>query len=279
MKGGVGKTTLSANLFRVLFERRQAGTLLLDLDPQFNLTQTLYTRPKYDSLKSTGKTIASLMRPPAAPGLFVVKSAAEPVPEPKSLAQTFFHFPKNIPPQTLDLVPGGFSLVKYSLMNDQTQLDQARNKFVSFVDKAKSQYKLICIDCNPSSSFLTLCALHVCTHILVPVRADRYSILGLEILSEFVDGVPSISPKPQFIVVLNAMPRSPTDEAAVVEAELRGHPEFGSRTLANSVPFSGHLKARTDYTGFAADRRGPWTSVLKTELAAVADELAGKLGV
>ncbi|WP_375144108.1 hypothetical protein [Bradyrhizobium sp. Ash2021] len=32
MKGGVGKTTLSANIFRVLFERHRAGTLLLDLD-------------------------------------------------------------------------------------------------------------------------------------------------------------------------------------------------------------------------------------------------------
>lgn len=52
MKGGVGKTTLSANIFRVLFERRQAGTLLLDLDPQFNLTQALFTRSAYDKLKA-----------------------------------------------------------------------------------------------------------------------------------------------------------------------------------------------------------------------------------
>ena len=44
MKGGVGKTTLSSNVFRQMFDRQKHGILLLDLDPQFNLTQTLFTR-------------------------------------------------------------------------------------------------------------------------------------------------------------------------------------------------------------------------------------------
>jgi cellulose biosynthesis protein BcsQ len=70
MKGGVGKTTLSANIFRVLFERRRETTLLLDLDPQFNLTQALFTRSAYDNLKKDGKTILPVMEPPSSVGLF-----------------------------------------------------------------------------------------------------------------------------------------------------------------------------------------------------------------
>lgn len=48
MKGGVGKTTISANVFRRLYYKYRVGTLLIDLDPQYNLTQALFTRPNYD---------------------------------------------------------------------------------------------------------------------------------------------------------------------------------------------------------------------------------------
>ncbi|RYF48811.1 MAG: ParA family protein, partial [Cytophagaceae bacterium] len=48
------------------------------------------------------------------------------------------------------------------------------------VEQARKSRDLICIDCNPSSSFLTLCALLTATHVLIPVRPDRYSMLGLE---------------------------------------------------------------------------------------------------
>jgi len=41
MKGGVGKTTVSAHVMRVLYHRYQKRILLVDLDPQFNLTQAL----------------------------------------------------------------------------------------------------------------------------------------------------------------------------------------------------------------------------------------------
>src|SRR6266478_6496409 len=88
--------------------------------------------------------------------------------------------------------------------------------------------------------FRVLFALHACTHILVPVRPDRFSMLGLEILSEFVDSLPSLSPKPQIFVVLNGIRRGGHDSVAnAVEAELRAHPKFAPRTLVNVVPETG----------------------------------------
>ncbi|MGX1320084.1 hypothetical protein AB7M17_003537 [Bradyrhizobium sp. USDA 377] len=168
MKGGVGKTTLSANIFRVLFERRRAATLLLDLDPQFNLTQALFTRSVYDKLKNSGKTILPVMEPPSSVGLFDVATSSVPPPAAASLNHTFLHFTK-APTITLDVIPGDFGLVKYSLMNDSKKLDKVRERFLKFVESEKINYKVITLDCNPSSSFLTLCALHACSHILVPV--------------------------------------------------------------------------------------------------------------
>lgn len=280
MKGGVGKTTITAHVTRVLFERKQAGALLIDLDPQFNLTQTLFTRDQYDKLKKSGKTIAAVMEPPSEVGLFEVKTTSLPPPAVSELRYTLFHFPNAKPPEQLDIISGDFALVKYSLMDDGKQLKAVKKRFADFIDAARADYRLICIDCNPSSSFLTLCALEVCTHILVPVRPDRYSVLGLEILSEFVEGVPSIFPKPQFVVMLNCMPRKATDVMAkTVEAELRGHSVFGVRTLANIIKESGLLRAKTGYTGFATDRRVSWSQALLDQISLVADELATKLGV
>ena len=46
-----------------MFENRGVKTLLLDLDPQFNLTQGLFRRDLYDQFKSQAKTIFSVMEP------------------------------------------------------------------------------------------------------------------------------------------------------------------------------------------------------------------------
>ncbi|MCK1283441.1 ParA family protein [Bradyrhizobium sp. 44] len=279
MKGGVGKTTLSANIFRVLFERRQVRTLLLDLDPQFNLTQALFTRSSYDELKKHNRTILPVMEPASTVGLFDVATSTIPAPSAASLTVSLRHFVK-YPNIKLDVIPGDFGLVKYSLMNDSKKLDKVRDRFLRFIEAEKENYGIICIDCNPSSSFLTLCALHACTHILAPVRPDRFSMLGLEILSQFVESLPSIATKPQLFAVLNGVRRGGKDSVATaVEAELRAHPTFASRTLINVVPETGVLKAKTDYTGFATDKKGGWSKTVRAEVSLVADELAKKLGL
>jgi chromosome partitioning protein len=41
LKGGVGKTTLAAHVFRELFVAKRLSILLVDLDPQYNLSQQL----------------------------------------------------------------------------------------------------------------------------------------------------------------------------------------------------------------------------------------------
>lgn len=72
MKGGVGKTTISAHLMRHLFERLQKSTLLIDLDPQHNLSQTVLSATGYEALRNKGKTVARVMEPAPAQSLFTV---------------------------------------------------------------------------------------------------------------------------------------------------------------------------------------------------------------
>jgi chromosome partitioning protein len=87
-------------------------------------------------------------------------------------------------------------------MDDNVKLKAVKERFLKFILQEKRSNNAIFIDCNPSSSFLTLCALHAATHVLVPVRPDRFSMLGLEILAEFIETLPTLSPKPQLLIVL-----------------------------------------------------------------------------
>ncbi len=276
LKGGVGKTTTTAHVFRVFFERLRQSTLLIDLDPQFNLTQTLFTRQVYEQLRDEDNTILAAMEALPAVNLFEVNTAKTPPPDPHKLSKVLWSFKGKLK-KSLSIVPGDFRLVKYSLMDDNKKLNAIRTRFNLFTEQCRSSFDITCIDCNPSSSFLTLCALRACSHILVPVRPDRYSILGLELLHEFVTNLPTINPKPEFIVLLNGIPRTNYDRT--VENELRAHPYFGTRTLAARIHHSRILLASPSYTGFATDKKVPYRHQLSSEISDVVDEIATRIGM
>lgn len=274
MKGGVGKTTVSAHLMRHLFERLQKSTLLIDFDPQFNLSQTILSRSRYNKLKDTGKTIATVMEPKPSKSLFQITTNLGPPPLEAEIASPLFNFKAG--GQSLAIVPGNFDLTKYSLIEDQQSLLPIRKRFLDFVTASRSTRDLICIDCNPSSSFMTLCALMACTHVLIPVRPDRYSILGLQLLDQFIGELSILSTKPKMIVLLNGSRSS--DAELSIETTLRSHGKYGPMVLANPIKYSGILAANDGYVGFATDKKVAHVVALRTRMSKVTDELKGHLG-
>ena len=167
--------------------------------------------------------------------------------------------------------------MKYSLMDDRSQLAAVEKRFLAFIDKCRQGGRITVIDCNPSSSFLTLCALRACTHLLVPVRPDRYSILGVELLDQLLEEVPTIEPKPKKLILLNGVPRRNYDRS--VEDELRSHDSLGPATLSRRLHHSAKLQAKPDYAGFATDKPGPYKNVLKREIDPIAEEVYEALGL
>ena len=276
LKGGVGKTTVSAHVFRVVWEKFSTPTLLIDFDPQFNLSQTLFDRERYDKVRKKERTIMAVMEPPPMKSLFTINTSSAPPPDPADVSTRLWYF-RNEDHIDLRLLAGDFRLVKYSLMEDRNQLAAVEGRFRAFIEKCREGGRLTVIDCNPSSSFLTLCALRACTHLLVPVRPDRYSILGVELLDRFLEGVPTIEPKPKKLILLNDVPRKHYDRS--VEDELRSHRRLGPETLSNRLHRSAKLQARPEYTGFATDKPGPYRNVLKREINAIADEVYKALGL
>ena len=277
LKGGVGKTTVSAHVFRVVWGTFRKPTLLIDFDPQFNLTQTLLSRAQYEEAQKAEQTIMAVMEPsPPLPSLFSINTSVSPLPDPTGVSIPLWRIRgrKHI---DLRVLPGDFRLVKYSLMDDHSQLDKVQNRFLSFVNKCREGGRITVIDCNPSSSFLTLCALRACTHLIVPVRPDRYSILGVELLDQFLNDVPTIEPKPKKIILLNGIPRQHYDRS--IEDELRSHPTWGPVTLSQRLRQSAKLQAKPDYAGFATDKPGPYKNVLKDEIGLIAEEIGKVLGL
>src|SRR5512134_2367349 len=80
-KGGVGKTTTAVNLGAAL-ARRGRRVLLVDMDPQGNLTDHLLGDPAADApprvsiydVLVEGKALRDAIAPTSTPGLFVVPS-------------------------------------------------------------------------------------------------------------------------------------------------------------------------------------------------------------
>ena len=272
MKGGVGKTTVSAHVMRFLYVRARKRVLLVDLDAQFNLTQTIMTQDRYDNLEEA-KTVKSCFEPLPSDDFFQVMRSDDPPPKVSSIRYHLWHIKGQEKTAHLGMIPGSFELMKYSMIDDPNQLRHASNYFTRFISQAREDYDLIVLDCNPSTSFVTKCALENSTHVLSPVRPDKFSILGVGMVDRLFE---HLNLNVTHMILVNGIKR--TDAMTNVEQELRAHPIFGRKVLVNNLVHSKHLSADPNYTGFATDRRGPYSSVVRIEIGRIVDELSNHLG-
>lgn len=272
MKGGVGKTTVSAHLMHQFYWYKDLKVLLVDLDPQFNLTQTLVRPDVYDAAKQQNKTVFTAMEPPPKANLLDVKVTNDPPPTAWELAPRLKSWSDD---NFIDLVYGDFDLVKYSLISDKSKLDKVQTRFLRFISQAKDDYDLIVIDCNPSSSFITQCALHACDHVLVPVRSETYSLLGLKLLKRYIDDIPTIHPKPDMAILINTSNIAGITD--VTRQQLTGDPDISPLVLTQPFPYSLVLAARPNQFGFFLDQKyRPNKHVIAGRLNLIVDELSGK---
>ena len=257
------------------FWHRDLSLLLIDLDPQFNLTQTLIAPDAYEGYRRENRTIFTAMEPPPRVHLLDVNVTDVPPPSAWDLSPRLKTYDDT---SFIDIMPGDFELVKYSLIADTHKLDQVQARFLRFINEAKNHYDLIAIDCNPSSSFITQCALHACDHVLVPVRAETYSLLGLKLLSRYIQEMPTLHPKPDISVLINKSPHPGVTEQT--EQQLRADAEISPWVLDNGLPYSLVLAARPNQFGFFMDqRRQTRRYVVGRQMNPIVDELCVRWGL
>lgn len=172
MKGGVGKSTLTANLGWFSAYRKNQRVLLVDLDPQFNLSQYVLGTAKYEKhLESDGATILDIFEQATPRGVSAGNG--------KDIS------PKNVIARVsswddgsrLDLLPSSLRL-SFTLRNPNGK----EHLLDRFLQEVRSMYDLILVDCAPTESMLTTAAYLASDSMLIPVKPEFLSTIGLPLV-------------------------------------------------------------------------------------------------
>jgi len=179
MKGGVGKSTLTVNLaWHIAMKTNNSHkVLVVDLDPQFNTSQYMLGINKYEKIiKNDTPTIWNIFEQLTnVPGKKSVGAI-----DPKSVIQNVLKFSND--PGKIDLIPSRLELA-YSVKNP-TNKEYLLSKLIS---KIESEYDLILFDCPPTESLLTTAAYHSSDYIVVPVKPEFLSSIGLPLLARSLE--------------------------------------------------------------------------------------------
>jgi chromosome partitioning protein len=157
-KGGVGKTTTTVNLGAGL-ARRGYRVLLLDMDPQANLTVHVDKRPDLESHTLTN--------------LLVEDAPLKDLVQPTAIAN-------------LHVVPSDTSLagVEQVLANRIGRETILREALESYPDAASFDFVLF--DCPPSLGVLSANALVAADRVVIPMQAEYLSLQGMAKLLEVI---------------------------------------------------------------------------------------------
>jgi chromosome partitioning protein len=191
-KGGVGKTSLTANLGAELAWRGKR-ILLIDLDAQASLTFSFIKPDEWEARYESSKTIKSW---------FDSFENSSPIPL-TSLIQTPARIAQALGGRgKLDVVYSHLGLINVDLELATNlggaNLAQAKKNFISIHKRLadglslvakENKYDLVLIDCPPNFNIVTKTAIIASDYILVPTRPDELSTLGIDYLMRSIKGL------------------------------------------------------------------------------------------
>ena len=164
-KGGVGKTTVAREL-SACCALRGYNTLVIDCDPQGNLTQSWVDDNLYEV------TLSHVLIEPE----MTSNKKREPLPLSETILET--------PVQNLDLVPADIRLARFEMQPDYLT-HRLKNQLVEL----GLEYDFVFLDCPPQLGKLLTAALYAADYVLVPCAADAMGLQGLADLAFTVQQV------------------------------------------------------------------------------------------
>lgn len=194
-KGGVGKTTVTANLAGELAYRGKR-VLLLDMDAQASLTFSFVTPDYWDDNLKDEKTIKNWFD--------CISEGASTMP----LSQLVTH-PSKINHflrqggngGVVDLISSHLGLINVDLelatLLGGANMTQTKKNYIKVHGKlrteiqsvASGEYDIVLIDCPPNFNIVTKNALIASDKILIPAKPDYLSTLGIDYLRRSVENL------------------------------------------------------------------------------------------
>jgi len=202
MKGGVGKTTLAVNLAWFMHRQEGLNVLLVDLDPQFNATQYVMDFSQFDAHRKSKGTIADLLLDQPRLDLRAKRVKANP-------ATALYNVEKS-GSKKFDLLPAELDLAW--VVKNPAQMDFRLEKLLADLRKG---YDYVFIDCAPTDSVLTTMALTASDFLLVPMRPDRFSVLGYLNLLKTIETFRQNCPDPNHVKDLGVVFTQVTKNSSV----------------------------------------------------------------
>ncbi|MGL1889061.1 MAG: ParA family protein [Reichenbachiella sp.] len=202
-KGGVGKTTVTANLAFAM--ARKLKVLLIDLDPQTNLTAGLGFSDDMENIGNYIKEVIHFRSPQVKP----------------KVINNYVH-----------IIPATNNLLEIdTLLHDTVRGERVLGEIIFPLTQ---HYDLIMIDCPTAFNFLTINALNSSNLILIPSKAERFSVDGIELIRAY-----AMDHKIPFKIVFNQVNnRYKLHKATMVEIESDLQAHVLKSNISSSIALS-----------------------------------------
>lgn len=177
LKGGVGKTTITMALAEILSGEFRKSVLVVDLDPQTNLTTAMIGEKAWLKLNAAGHTLATLfedaLRPAHEPAEFDLDLTRQR--NASSVSDV----------RRLDLLPGSLDLIAVQdrlgtmssgRFHSATPTALLRRAISPIID----EYDYVLIDCPPNLGLVTLNGLRMSDGYIIPTIPDVMSTYGID---------------------------------------------------------------------------------------------------
>jgi len=271
LKGGVGKTTLAAALAREFVKEAAKKVLLIDLDPQCNLSSIFFDPDEIASFPRH-QTVHYALYPEKRDPARCLKGAKRVFAE-----GNLFHTERRI-----NLLAGSMEIYKIIATAGANEAQFCIDNFKEVINAAED-YDFIFIDTNPSANLATMCALQTAHFVVAPMAMDIFSVRGIRILKEvFADKYRWLNEDQRIIGIWNKVDSRFRDATSPLERALaRANPEIIRWVLANRIYETNHLHYEGSKKGFVQEqtnvgRRDLFNRVVE-ELGVVCAELLQRI--